>query len=118
MQTTIDPIVTELVARLSSEHREEFEERAAIIEFDGGIQRAHAECLALLNTIKNHPAALSGLVVMEIAFEGKTRWLLTNNLDQARTYLSRIGAKELGLHDPVTALNGPIHGLALLRPVG
>ncbi len=54
---------------------------------------------------------------MEIAFEGKTRWLLTNNLEQAHTYLSRIGAKDLGLHDPVTALNGPINGLALLRPV-
>jgi len=58
MKTTIDPIVTELVARLSSEHREEFEERAAIIEFDGGKPSAHAECLALLNLIKNHPDAL------------------------------------------------------------
>ena len=118
MQTTIDPIVTELVERLSMVQREEFEERAGLITFDGGKPRAHAECLALLNVIKNHPAALTGMVVMEIAFEGKTRWLLTSNLAQARTYLSRIGAKELGLHDPVTALNGPINGLALLRPVG
>jgi hypothetical protein len=117
MQTTIDPIVTELVERLSMVLREEFEERAGIIEFDGGKSRAHAECLALLNVIKNHPAVLSGLVVMEIAFEGKTRWLLTNNHERAFTYLSRIGAKELGLHDPVEAMDGWIDGLALLRPV-
>lgn len=118
MQTTIDPLVTELVQRLSAEQSEEFIERAAICEYDGGMQRVHAEYFAMLNLIKNHPAALSGLSVVEIAFEGKTRWLLTNNLEQARTYLSRIGAKELGLHDPVDALNGPIHGLALLRTVG
>jgi len=47
-----------LVTRLSTEQREEFEERAGIIEFDGGKPRAHAECLALLNVIKNHPAAI------------------------------------------------------------
>lgn len=118
MKTTIDPIVTELVERLSSAQREAFEEMAGVQEFSAHMPRAHSECLALLNLIKNYPAALSGLAVLEIAFEGKTRWLLTNNLEQARTYLSRIGAKELGLHDPVTAMNGPIHGMALLRPVG
>lgn len=118
MNKATDPIVSELVERLTAEHREEFEERAGIIEFDGGKPRANAECFALLDLLSRHPAALSGLAMMEIAFEGKTRWLLTNNLEQARTYLSRIGAKELGLHDPVTAMNGPIHGMALLRPVG
>ena len=118
MKTTIDPIVTELVARLTTEQREEFEERAGIIEFDGGKPRAHAECLALLNLIKNHPATLSGIAVMEITFEGKTRWLLTSNLAQARAYLARIGARELGCRDPLEVINGPIHGMALLRPVG
>jgi hypothetical protein len=117
MQTTIDPIVTELVIRLSADHLEEFHERSAIVEYDGGKPRAHAECLALLNVIQNHPAAISGLAVMEIAFEGKTRWLFTNDLERARIYLSRIGARERGYLDPVDALNGPIHGLALLRPV-
>ena len=118
MPTPVDPLVAELVALLDGHLHEEFEERAGIVEFDGGKPRAHAECLALLNVIKNHPAALSRLAVMEIAFEGKTRWLLTSNLAQARTYLGRIGAKELGCRDPVDALNGPIKGLALLRPVG
>lgn len=117
MITPLDPTVANLVTRLSPEQREEFEERAGILEYNAHKPRVHAEALSLLNVLRNHPAALSGLVVMEIAFEGKTRWLLTNNLEGARTYLSRIGAKELGLHDPVDALNGPIHGLALLRPV-
>lgn len=118
MQTAIDPLVAELVQRLSAEQLEEYLERSSIVEYDGGKPRAHAECLAMLDLLSRHPAALSGLAMMEIAFEGKTRWLLTNNLEQARIYLSRIDAKELCLHDPVAALNGPIRGLALLRPVG
>ena len=118
MENPLDPLVADMVNVLDDDLRDEWIERASIIEYDGKLPRAHAEALALLNVLHNHPAFLSGLAVMKIVFEGKTRWLLTNNLDQARTYLSRIGAKELGLHDPVTALNGPIHGLALLRPVG
>lgn len=58
MQKPIDPLVAEIVERLSPAHREEFEERAAVMEFDGGKPRAHAEALALLNIIKNHPDAI------------------------------------------------------------
>lgn len=58
MQTPLDPLVAELVERLSPAHREEFEERAAVMEFDGGKPRAHAEALALLNIIKNRPDAI------------------------------------------------------------
>ncbi len=117
METPLDPLVADMVNGLDDDLREEFEERAGIVEFDAGKNRAHAECLALLDLLSRHPAALSGLSVMEIAFEAKTRWLLTNNLARARNYMGRIGATELGLHDPVDALNGPIRGMALLRPV-
>ncbi len=118
MENPLDPLVADMVNALDDDLREEFEERAGIMTFSGLLPRAHAECLALLDLISRHPAALSGLSVMEIAFEGKTRWLLTNNLARAREYIGRIGATELGQHDPVDALNGPIRGMALLRPVG
>lgn len=45
-----DPAVAAQVLALSEAHREFFEERAAIIEFDGGIQRIEAEKEALTQT--------------------------------------------------------------------
>ena len=41
-------IVTDLVKRLDVALREDYEERAAIVEFDGNQPREHAEALALL----------------------------------------------------------------------
>jgi len=55
----MNTIVGEILRFLSTDLREEFEERAAIMEFDGGMSRDHAECLALLCILKNHPAVLS-----------------------------------------------------------
>ena len=55
MQTPIDPLVAEMVEQLDLDLREAFEERAAIVEFEAGVQRAHAEALALLNVLDRHP---------------------------------------------------------------
>lgn len=117
MITPIDPIVAELVDRLNPNHREAFEERAGIVEFDAGKPRAHAECLALIDLLSRHPAALSGLVVLEYVQAGTTRWLLTNNADYARAYLANVGATELGYRDPVDVLTGQLNVLALLTPI-
>jgi hypothetical protein len=48
-------IVATLVSKLNNNLREAWEERAAIMEFEGGLSRDHAECLALLNLIMQHP---------------------------------------------------------------
>ena len=52
--TPKDSIVADLVLTLSEEQQEEFEERAAIFEFDGSLDRGHAECLALLDVLRRH----------------------------------------------------------------
>ena len=59
METPIDPLVADVVAKLSPSLREEFEERAGIVEFDGKRPRAHAECLALLDVLIRHPEVLT-----------------------------------------------------------
>jgi hypothetical protein len=59
MQPPIDPIVAELVELLDENLREPFEERAAIIEYEAGKARPHAECLALLLILKQHPEVLT-----------------------------------------------------------
>ena len=53
-----DAIVADIVNQLDDDLREDFEERAAIIEYDGQLQRAHAECLALIDVLRRHPEVL------------------------------------------------------------
>ncbi len=60
MQIPIDKIVAEMVSKLSPALRQEFEERAGIIQEGAKLPRAHAECLALLDVLNRHPDALSG----------------------------------------------------------
>ena len=42
---------------LTADQAEAFEERAAIMEFDGGLTRAEAEKLALQDVLSNSPSA-------------------------------------------------------------
>lgn len=63
---TKQSIVAELVGRLNDGHREAFEERAGIMEFDAGLTREHAECLALLDLYRSYPDALLGVVVTRL----------------------------------------------------
>lgn len=44
--------IIEILDRLSPDQREEYEERAAIMQYDGGLFRSHAENLALLDIIR------------------------------------------------------------------
>ena len=68
MEQPIDPLVADMVDALDAALREEFEERAAIIEFDGKQQRSHAECLALIDILRRHPAALTGVAFSVFQF--------------------------------------------------
>lgn len=51
-----NPTVVALVAQLDADLREAWEERAAVMEFDGGMTRELAECMALLELIRQRPA--------------------------------------------------------------
>ena len=55
----IDANVADIVSQLDDDLREDFEERAGIIEYDGQLQRAHAECLALIDVLRRHPDILT-----------------------------------------------------------
>ena len=58
----MDQLVLEVVQLLDARQREDFEERAAILEFDAGYARGHAECLALLDVLRRNPAVLLNAV--------------------------------------------------------
>lgn len=55
-----NPTVALIVERMDANLKEAFEERAGIMEFDGGLNREHAECLALLEIIRLHPVQVLG----------------------------------------------------------
>lgn len=57
-QAPIHPLVAEMVSKLDPAMQEEFQERAAILEFEAAMLRDHAECLALLDVLHRHPDAL------------------------------------------------------------
>ncbi len=56
------PTVIDFVERLDEGLREAFEERAAILQFDAGIQRDLVEALSLLMLIRQHPKEVLSLL--------------------------------------------------------
>ena len=116
--TPTDPLVAELVERLNASQREDFEERAGIMQFDGGLTRDHAECLALLDLLCRHPSVLSGVTVLEIELDGSTEWLLTTDLKHARRYVTDVGGNEIAVHQLADVLLTQYGGVALLTTLG
>lgn len=117
MPRPVDPLVAELADRLDELHREWFEERAGIVEFDAGHSRVEAERLALLMLLQRHPAALLGVRALQMNLDGATRWALTAEVDRARLHLAELGAvdvREVALADILRAHPGPI---AFIEPV-
>lgn len=112
--TPKDAIVIEMVDRLGADDREAFEERAAIIEYDGQLPRAHAECLALLEVLR----AAQGLQVLQIELDGGTEWLLTTDLAFARAYLADIGGREVAVFAPADVVEEQYGGVAVLGTLG
>lgn len=117
MPTPIDPLVAELVELLGADLREDFEERAGIVEFDAGLPRAHAECFALLIVMQRHPEAIAGLTVLEMREDGETYWALTTDPALARRYVSERGGTETCLRSLVEVLRAEYGGMARLAPV-
>ena len=62
MTTPTNEIVADLVSKLDANLVEAFEERAAIREFDGGLNRELAEALALLDVIRQYPKEVLALL--------------------------------------------------------
>ena len=56
--SALHPLVQNILTQLPPELQEYFQERAAIMEFEVGLQRDHAEALALLDILRQHPDTL------------------------------------------------------------
>ena len=109
-----DAIVIEMAERLGADDREAFEERAASIEYDGQLPRAHAECLALLEVLRRDASAVGHVVVLQVETDGGTEWLLTTDLAFARAQLADIGGREVAVLDPADVIHEQYGGVAVL----
>ena len=114
MQTPAYRAVSTLVATLNTILREEFEERAGIIEFDGQLPRATAECLAILDVLKRHPEVLTGVIALQVRLDGAEHCVLTTDRDLAHRRWVTLGATEIGTLDLRTVVAQQLGGLALL----
>lgn len=111
----IDPMVADLVERLSPDLREDFEERAGIIEYDAGLPRAHAESLALVSVLSRHPSAVSGVTALRVPTARGYRYLLTTHLEDTRARLASRGEADVTVVDLAHVLR-EYHGTAALIP--
>ena len=110
----MEPLVAQLVDQLDASDREEFEERAAIMEFEAEHSRDHAECLAMLDVLCRHPAAVTGVTVMQVEIGGAMQWLLTTDIQLAREHLAYLGGSERGVVELATVIDRYCRGIAVL----
>ena len=58
MDTPRNTLVACIVSLLGADLLEEYHERAAIMEFDGRLERQEVECLALIDVLRRHKLKL------------------------------------------------------------
>jgi hypothetical protein len=117
METPLNPLVADIVSMLDPNLREDFEERAAIMEFDANMERDHAECLALLDVLRRHPAVLIGVTALQVEVNDTILCMLTTDLDSARQHLADIGGVVLGILDLAKVIDQHYGGIAVLAPL-
>ena len=109
-----DATVSDLVARLDADRREFFEERAGIRQFDGGLSREQAECLALLDVLARHPLALTGVSLLRLARDGATRYVLVTDAERATADFTE-KSYDVGSGGELAAVVSLLGGAAALR---
>jgi hypothetical protein len=114
MQTPLDPLVAGMVTHLADNLREDFEERAAIVEHEAHVPRAHAECLALLDVLHRHPDVLTGVTVLRVERGGAICHLLTTDLPVVRRNLLAADCTVLCIRDLADVVRKQHEGVALL----
>ena len=114
MTVSINPLVGEIVGTLPLQLREDYEERAAIMEHDGELPRAEAECRALLSVLRRYPEILVGVTVLRFQLNGVQQWLLTTDMELAGRHLAHLGAAEVDTVPLADGVANHCGGLAVL----
>ena len=90
----LDAHVCKIVSQFDAHRREAFEERAAIVQYDGHVDRLQAERLACLDVLANDglPSAVH-LLLVEMG--ESTDWVLTTDVERTKATLSELGGTDI-----------------------
>jgi len=114
MPVCVNPLVGEVVGALPADLREDFEERAAIMEHDGELPRGESECRALLSVLRRYPEAITGVTVLRFHMQGVPQFLVTTDLELAGRRLAHLGAAEVDTVPLAEVVADRCGGLAVL----
>jgi len=117
-EAPLDPIVADFLSRLTENLQEEFEERAAILEFDANYPRRLAECLGLLDVLRRNLSGLTGVTALQIELDGQTEWLAVTDAAYVRQHLEDIHARVLAECDLHIVIDEQYAGCACLTNLG
>lgn len=99
----LDGHVRKIVSGFDTHRREAFEERAAIVQHDGHVDRVQAERLAVLDVLANYGLPCP-VHLLRVDMVGSTDWVLTTDVEAATTTLMELGGQcivQVALDDAV-----------------
>ena len=91
----LDAHVRRIVSQFDTNHRREaFEERAAIVQYDGHVDRAQAERLACLDILATYGLPCP-VRLLQVEMAGSTDWVLTTDVEVAKATLAELGGTDI-----------------------
>ena len=90
----LDGHVRSIVSQFDAKRREAFEERAAIAQYDGNLDQEQAERLACLDILATYGLPCP-VQLLQVEMAGSTDWVLTTDVESARSRLSELGGKHI-----------------------
>lgn len=109
----LDAHVRKIVSQFDANRREAFEERAAIVQYDGNADHLQAERLACLDILANH--GLPCLVrLLRVHVAQATHWVLTTDVRWASARLRAAGANLIAEHPADVTVRRQYGDLAVL----
>ena len=90
----LDAHVRKIVSQFDENRREAFEERAAIVQYDGHVDRVQAERLACLDILATYGLPCP-VHLLRVHIAESTDWVLTTDVESAKATLAELGARRI-----------------------
>ena len=83
-----------IVSQFDANRREAFEERAAIVQYDGNLDQEQAERLACLDILATYGLPCP-VQLLQVEMAGSTDWVLTTDVQATTATLAELGGKHI-----------------------
>jgi hypothetical protein len=89
---SIDPVIADLLNRLTGNLCEEFNERLGSIEFKTDYPVRLQGCINLMETLRGNLSGQKHITCLRVELDGSSEFVLTTDLEYARKHLADIHA--------------------------